>query len=119
MFEMNRKHTANVREGLDEIRTAIGRLVARRDARRDGFAKVVKRAMETRLEDEDEAQKALAKTGIGQRIARQAVELARQQGRFTVFTVLDAVTRIAGKIANAGDRNEVDRQVGQLMALAV
>jgi hypothetical protein len=119
VFELNRKHTANVREGLDEIRTAIQRLVARRDARRDGFVQIVKRAMETRFEDEDEAQKALAKTGIGQRLTRQAIELARQQGRFTIFSVLDAVTRIAGKIANAGERAKIDQQAGSLLELAV
>jgi len=119
VFELNRKHTANVREGLDEIRSAIQRLVARRDARRDGFAQIVKRAMETRFEDEDEAQKALAKTGVGQRLTRQAIELARQQGRFTIFTVLDAVTRIAGKIANAGERAKIDQQAGSLLELAV
>lgn len=119
VFELNRKHTANVRDGLDEIRHAIHRLVAKRDARRDGFALIIKRAMETRFEDSDEAQKALMKTGIGQRLTKQAVELAGQQGRFTVFSMLDAVTRLAGSIVNAGERNKVDQQVGTLLELAV
>jgi hypothetical protein len=119
VFELNRKHTANVRDGLDEIRHAIHRLVAKRDARRDGFARMIKRAMETRFEDSDEAQKALIKTGIGQRLTRQAIELAGQQGRFTVFSMLDAVTRLAGSIVNAGERSKVDQQVGTLLELAV
>ena len=119
MFELNRKHTANVRDGLDEIRHAIHRLVAKRDARRDGFARMIKRAMETRFEDSDEAQKALIKTGIGQRLTRQAIELAGRQGRFTVFSMLDAVTRLAGSIVNAGERSKVDQQVGTLLELAV
>ncbi len=59
------------------------------------------------------------KTGVCQRLAKQAVELARQQGRLTIFSMVDAVTRLSGKMINAGDRNDVDRQVGQLMALAV
>ena len=112
VFELNRKHTANVRDGLDEIRYAIHRLVAKRDARRDGFARIIKRAMETRFEDSDEAQKALMKTGIGQRLTRQAVELAGQQGRFTVFSMLDAVTRLAG--SNRQRRGpEQDRPAGR------
>jgi hypothetical protein len=119
VFELNRKHTANVRDGLDEIRHAIHRLVTKRDARRDGFARIIKRAMETRFEDSEEAQKALMKTGIGQRLTRQAVELAGQQGRFTVFSMLDAVTRLAGSIVNAGERSKVDQQVGTLLELAV
>ncbi len=52
-------------------------------------------------------------------ITRQAVELARQQGRFTIFSVLDAVTRIAGKIVNAGERAKIDQQAGTLLELAV
>ncbi len=119
VFELNRKHTANVRDGLDEIRHAIHRLVAKRDARRDGFARIIKRAMETRFEDSDEAQKVLMKTGIGQRLTRQAIELAGRQGRFTVFSMLDAVTRLAGSIVNAGERSKVDQQVGTLLELAV
>ncbi len=59
------------------------------------------------------------KTGIGQRLSRQAIELAKQQGRFTVFSVLDAVTRMAGRMVNAGDRAKVDQQVGTLLELAV
>ncbi len=119
VFDLQRKHTANVHRGLDEIRHAIHRLVAKRDARRDQFAEIVKRAMSERFEDAEEAHNAVMKTGIGQRLAKQAVELARQQGRLTIFSMVDAVTRLSGKIINAGDRNEVDRQVGQLMALAV
>ena len=119
VFDLKRKHTANVHRGLGEIRNAIHRLVAKRDSRRDRFAEIVKRAMSERFEDSDEAYKAVMKTGIGQRLAKQAVELALQQGRLTIFSMVDAVTRLSGKIINAGDRNDVDQQVGQLMALAV
>lgn len=118
-FDLKRKHTANVHRGLDEIRHAIHQLVAKRDARRDRFAEIVKRAMSERFEDADEAYKAVMKTGIGQRLAKQAVELIQKQGRLTIFSMVDAVTRLSGKIVNAGDRNAVDQQVGQLLALAV
>ncbi len=119
VFDLKRKHTANVHRGLGEIRHAIHRLVAKRDSRRDRFAEIVKRAMSERFEDSEEAYKAVMKTGVGQRLAKQAVELARQQGRLTIFSMVDAVTRLSGKMINAGDRNTVDQQVGQLMALAV
>ena len=63
--------------------------------------------------------KTVMKTGVGQRLAKQALELARQQGRLTIFSMVDALTRLSGKIVNAGDRNVIDQQVGQLLALAV
>jgi hypothetical protein len=37
VVEYTRKHTANVHEGLAEIRTMIEAIVAKRDARKDGF----------------------------------------------------------------------------------
>jgi len=119
VFDVKRKHTANVHECLNHIRDAIHRLVAKRDARRDRFAEIVKRAMGEQFEDADEAFKTVVKTGIGQRLAKQAVELARQQGRLTIFSMVNALTRMSGKIVYAGDRNEIDQQVGQLLALAV
>ena len=41
------------------------------------------------------------------------------QGRLTVFAMVDALTRIADKIVNAGDRLEVDHKAGRVLALAV
>ena len=38
VVEFSRKHTANVRDGLDEIRCILERLIMRRDSRRDSFA---------------------------------------------------------------------------------
>ena len=119
VFDVKRKHTANVHRGLDDIRHAIHRLVAKRDARRDRFAEIIKRAMAERFEDADEAYKMVMKTGVGQRLAKQAVELVQQEGRLTIFSMVDALTRLSGKIVNAGDRNDIDQQVGQLLALAV
>ena len=53
------------------------------------------------------------------RLAKEAIEIAQAQGRFTIFAMVDALTRIAGKIVNAGDRVDVDQKAGQLLALAV
>ena len=120
VVEFSRKHTASVHESLGELKRIIQSLVAKRDARRDGFARVIQKAMETRLgEDADEVQDALTKNGIGRTVAQQAVELAGEQGRFTVFAVVDALTRLAGKIVNAGERTELDQRAGRLLSLAV
>jgi hypothetical protein len=115
-----RKHTANVHESLGEIRRIIEALVARRDERRDGFAKVIAKAMEQRLGDNaDEALKALLKNGITRSAAKQALEIAERQGRFTIFALVDALTRIAGEITLAGDRTEADAKASALLALAL
>ncbi|MEO2091031.1 MAG: DUF932 domain-containing protein, partial [Gemmataceae bacterium] len=65
VVEFARKHTANVHESLAEIRRIIERLVQKRDDRRDGFAKVVRKAMETSLgDDAEEVADVLAKAGV-------------------------------------------------------
>ena len=57
--------------------------------------KVIQRAMQTKLgNDTEEVTAALAKAGIGRSLARQAIELAQEQGRFTVFAMVDALTRL-------------------------
>lgn len=120
VVDYSRKHTANVHESLGEIRRAIETLVAKRDARRDGFAKVIGKAMRERLgNDSDEALTALLKHGISRGTAKRALEIAEQQGRFTIFALVDALTRIAGEITLAGDRTEADAKASSLLALAV
>jgi len=120
VVEFSRKHTANVHNGLLEIRGIIQALTAKRDQRRDAFARVIQRAMETQLgDDADETRAELAKVGISRTLARQALELAQEHGRFTVFNVVDALTRLSRQIVNAGDRTEVDQQAGRLLSLAV
>jgi hypothetical protein len=120
VVEFSRKHTANVRDALLDIRRIIQTLAAKRDQRRDAFAKVIERAMQTKLgNDTDEVTAALAKAGIGRLLARQAIELAQEQGRFTVFSMVDALTRLARRHVNAGDRTELDQQAGRLLTLAV
>ncbi len=119
VVEFARKHTANVHESLSEIRRIIERLVQKRDDRRDGFAKVVRKAMETRLgDDADEVAEVLAKAGVSQVLRKQALDLAREQGRFTIFSLVDALTRLSGAFKNAGDRTEADQKAGRLLQLA-
>ncbi len=118
VVEFKRKHTTNVRDSLVEIQRIVGDLVARRDERRDGFSRAIDKAMRTQLgDDADEVLKMLRQRGINAKMASEAIDLA--QGRFTIFAMVDALTRLAGRIRNAGDRFEVDKKAGSLLALAV
>jgi len=46
------------------------------------------------------------------------VQLAEANGNgFTVFAIVDALTRVAGRMKYAGDRVEADEKAGQLLAL--
>lgn len=60
----------------------------------------------------------LQQQGITKTLAKQALEIARQRGRFTIFAVVDALTRLSAKISHAGDRAEADEKTGRLLALA-
>ena len=44
--------------------------------------------------------------------------LTAMREEFTVCTVLDALTRLARRMTNAGDRTETDHQALALLALA-
>jgi len=117
--EYTRKHTANVRDSLDPLRQIIENLVAKRDARRDGFVKVIQKAMTERLgKDAEEVLKALQSQGIPKSIAKEATDIAQKQGSFTIFSLVDALTRMASKLPNAGDRTEADMKASSLLTLA-
>jgi hypothetical protein len=119
VVELTRKHTAGVGNVLTDIRRTLDALVARRDERRDGFLKVIGKAMRDKLgDDAEDVLKQLAKNGIPKQYAKEALDIAKQQGRFTIFSLVDALTRIAGRKVNAGDRLELDAKAAQLLALA-
>lgn len=119
VVDFSRRRTAHGREAVSEIRQIIRALAAKRDQRRDAFVRVIQRAKETKLGvDADEAQAVLAKAGIGRTWAREATELAAAEGPFTVFAVVEALTKLARRMRNAGERTEVDRQAGKLLSLA-
>src|SRR5207244_2584242 len=102
-------HTANVRDGLDEIRFLVADLVKKRDQRKDGFVKVVRKAMRETLGDgADEALAKVLAAGIPSRLAQEAIESAQRQGRLTIFAVVDALTRMSQRVFYAGDRTELD-----------
>lgn len=119
VVEFTRKHTANVRDGLTEIRRIIERLVAKRDERRDGFVEVIRKAMTEKLgSDADEVAKRLGQEGIPRGLIKDAMESAQQHGGFTIFALVDALTRQSQQVSMAGDRTELDAKIGRLLALA-
>jgi predicted GNAT family acetyltransferase len=120
VLEITRKHTAGVHDALHDVRRAIESLVTKRDERRDGFVRVMKKAMNESLgSNADEVEKVLQKQGINRQLAKEALGIAREQGRFTIFSLVDALTRIAQQRVNAGERLEADQQAAGLLALAV
>ena len=119
VIDFSRKHTANVFDSLREIRRHIETLVEKRDVRRDGFARVMAKAFKAKLGDKaEDVAKVLQKHGIPRDLAKKALESAERQGRFTIFSIVDALTRYAGQIENAGDRLDADEKAGRLLALA-
>lgn len=116
-----RKHTANVVEAVDDIRLLLRRLVQIRDQRKDAFAKAMRNAMDTKLgSTKDEVSQLLAGQGIGMSYIKAAVEMMENQSRqFTLFQAVDSLTRLTGRLKNAGDRAEQDLKIGRLLSLAV
>jgi hypothetical protein len=119
VVELKRRHIGNVQEALDDVPLAVAQLVKKRDERRDSFASGIKTAMATPFgEDAEEVVKTLAKHGVSSRLAEQVEQVAASQASFSVFGIVDALTRIAGRDENAGDRLVVDQKAASLLSLA-
>ena len=119
IVEFTRRHTANIHAGLAEVRRIIESLVAKRDERRDGFVRVLTKAMtETLGSDADAVMKELCKRGIPKNLARDATQLAQKRGGFTIFTLVDALTRMTQTARFVGDRSAADAKIGSLLSLA-
>lgn len=118
--EFSRKHTAGVRDGLDQIRRMIEALVKYRDERRDGFARIMQIAMKEQLgHDAEEVTKKLTAEKIPRHLIKEALEIARRKGAFTIFALVDALTQLTQDVRYAGDRVELDARIGRLMSLAL
>ena len=117
---MAREHCGPVKDGLNEIRSIIERLVVQRNARRDSFVNVMRKAATTKLgADAEEVLQVLSAGKIPAQLAKDALEIAREQGRFTIFALVDALTRLSQRIRYAGDRTDIDSRIGALLELAV
>ena len=118
VVEFSRKHTANVHDALTGIQRIIEALVATRDARKDAFVSVIRKAMETKLgDDAEETFKEVCKNGIPRSVAKEAITLAQEKGRFTVWSLIDALTRLSQESRYVGDRTEADQKAAQLLTL--
>ena len=42
-----------------------------------------------------------------------------KQGGFTIFALVDALTKLSQRVQLAGDRTELDMKIGQLLNLAM
>ncbi|MFK7736999.1 MAG: hypothetical protein AB8B50_13270 [Pirellulaceae bacterium] len=69
--------------------------------------------------DADEVIKQLNQHGIPRGLVKKAMELASEQGGFTVFALVDALTRLSQTVNVAGDRAALDTKIGSLLSLAV
>ena len=120
VVEFTRKHTANVRDGLDDIRRIIEDLVGKRDSRRDGFVEVMRKAMTEKLgDDADAVAKRLGTEGIPRGLIKDAMEIAQQKGGFTIFALVDALTKLSQRVKLAGDRTALDTKIGRLLNLVL
>jgi hypothetical protein len=120
VVNFSRKHTAKVGGALFEIRLILERLVQKRNERRDAFARSMQSAMDTKIgNDAEETLEALGKRGLPTKLLKDAVQtVARESGRFTVFAMVDALTRSTRALRFAGDRIEQDARIGALLSLA-
>lgn len=109
-------HSATVRDSLSYIRNTLKHLVGIRDQRRDGFVKIMQRALQTKLGNEvDEVMRELMMSGFNSRVAREALQIIQEEKDFTIFSVLQALGKIAAQLPNAGDRIKADRQAASLL----
>ena len=98
---------------------AINQLVDRRDAARDQFSATVRKAMEAATGDKEETLAFLSKYDINRQLAKKAVELAESRGRrFTVWSMVDALTQLSRDSRFAATRVDADQRASALLALA-
>jgi hypothetical protein len=116
VVELTRRHVGNVHESLAEIRRIIETLVHKRNERKDGFAKVIAKAMQTTYgHGAEDVEKLLAQAGFPRLLAKRARELAQQKGRFTLWSVVDALTQLAREHSFAGSRTDADQKASSLL----
>ncbi len=93
-----------------------------RDPRRDAFVKTIGNAMQQTLGDDTqkviEKLREIPKFDLRESLLTEALASARHQGRLTVFSIVDALTKLSQRVRYAGDRLELDRQAARLLTLA-
>ncbi len=116
--EITRKHTGRVRDTLAQIRQAIEQLAQKRDGRKDNFAKVLAKAMQTSYgQDREDAQRLLTQATFTRSVSQRAVEIASQSGGLTVWSLVNALTQLSRESRFAGSRAELDQRASSLLDL--
>jgi hypothetical protein len=69
-------------------------------------------------DDAESAAKELSRHDLPKGLIKEALTIAQAQGGFTIFSIVDALTRLSQKVTYAGDRAELDQKIGLLLALA-
>jgi hypothetical protein len=77
---------------------------------------LTKAMQETLGADAETVAKELGRHGIPRNLGQKAIEIAREHGRFTIFALVDALTRLTQKTIYVGDRTEADEKVAALLA---
>jgi hypothetical protein len=117
--EFTRKHTGNVRESLNEVRRLIELQAAKRDQRRDAFATLIRKSMQEQLGmDAEDVTKTLLKHDGNEAVTRAMQQLGEAGRPFTLWNLVDALTRQNVSLTYAGDRMDADQKVAKLLILA-
>ena len=96
---------------------AMEHLISVRNGRKDAFAKTIDQAMDKLIaSDADEATTVLRREGIRPDIIGRVLS---EDADLSVFGIVDAITRLARDVPNAGDRLVLDAKAASLLAAAV
>jgi hypothetical protein len=100
--EYTRRHTGAADTAFTEIRRLIEALVEKRDGRKDAFASVIAKAMKTRYgHDAEDVTKQLVDAGFVRTLATRAAAIAEEKGRFSIWSIVDALTQLSREHAFA------------------
>ena len=118
--EFTRKHTGNIRESLNDVRRLIELQAAKRDARRDAFATLIRKSMQEKLgTDAEEVKKLLLKHDLGKEAVARAMKQLGEAGKpFTLWNLVDTLTQQNVNLTYAGDRTDADQKVAKLLSLS-
>ncbi len=116
--EITRRHIGRVRDTLAQIRQAIEQLAKKRDERKDRFAKVVAKAMQTAYgQDREQTQRLLSQAKFTRPLAQKAIGIAAESGGFSIWSMVNALTQLSRQTRFAGSRAELDQKASALLNL--
>lgn len=119
VLEYSIRHTLRIEASLGEVKAAIEQIARKRDQLKDTFTEVLRKAATTVLgEEADDVLKAVGRT-IPKHLVEEACDLCHREGRrFSVWALVEALTRLNREVIYAGQRSDLDRMAASLFALA-